>query len=221
MNTNYYIISNAAGTKETGMEYPQVKSMTKGYNLNAPNSVWALHEIRNQKPGFKPNLDSFVLYKKAGLTDTISAGYISGRGLLISGQFKKIIQQFNLTGNIFFPAGVIKDKIKHNYFWMHLVDSDYRKNVVFPKTRFSNWPKLKLKDYRDYLRFDKEEDEFGQLRANFVTLNKKFDRTLDLFMISAFDQNLYASEKLIDAIKKNKITGLEIKDAAKHLAFEK
>lgn len=40
-------------------------------------------------------------------------------------------------------------------------------------------------------------------------------------MISAFDQNLYASEKLIDAIKKNKITGLEINDATKHLAFEK
>ena len=78
-----------------------------------------------------------------------------------------------------------------------------------------------MKDYQDYLRFDKEKDEFGQLRAGFVTLNKKFDRTLDLFMISAFDQNLYASEKLIDAIEKNKITGLEINDATKHLAFDK
>jgi hypothetical protein len=53
-----------------------------------------------------------------------------------------------------------------------------------------------LKDYKDYLRFDKEEDEFGLLRAGFVTLDRKFDKTLDLFMISAFDQNLYASQKL-------------------------
>jgi hypothetical protein len=50
MNSHYYIISNAAGTKETGMEFPQVKSMTKGYDLQAPDSVWALHEVRNENP---------------------------------------------------------------------------------------------------------------------------------------------------------------------------
>lgn len=221
MNTHYYIISNAAGTKETGMEYPQVKSMTKGYDLNAPNSVWALHEVRNTKPKFKPNLDSFILYKKAGLTDTISAGYIGGRGLLVSERFKKLLQKFNLTKHIFFPATVIKDDKANKYFWMHLVDSDYRKNVVFTKTKFSNWPRLKLKDYEDYLRFDKEEDKFGQLRAGRVTLDKKFDKTLDLFMISAFDQNLYASQNLVDAIKEANITGLEIIDSKKKLAFDK
>jgi len=221
MPTHYYIISNAAGTKETGMEFPQVKAMSKGYDLNAPNSVWALHEVRNAKPEFKPNLDSFVLYKKARLTDTISAGYIGGRGLLISERFKKLLQKFNLTKHIFFPATVIKDDSAYKYFWMHLVESDYREYVVFPKTRFSNWPKLKLKDYQDYLKFDKGEDKFGQLRADFVTLNKKFNQTIDLFMISGFDQNLYISQKLITAIKENSITGLEIKDATKKLVFEK
>jgi|JI6StandDraft_1071083.scaffolds.fasta_scaffold211165_2 hypothetical protein len=221
MNSHYHIISNAAGTKETGMEYPQVKSMTKGYDLNAANSVWALHEVRNNKPKFKPNLDGFVLYKKAGLTDAISAGYIGGRGLLVSDRFKKLLQKFNLTNHIFYPATVIKDDKTHKYFWMHLVDSDFRKNVVFSKTKFSNWPKLKLKDYKDYLRFDKEEDEFGLLRAGFVTLDRKFDKTLDLFMISAFDQNLYASQNLINTIKENKITGVEIVDSLKNLTFEK
>ncbi len=203
------------------MEYPQVKSMTKGYDLNAANSVWALHEVRNNKPKFKPNLDGFVLYKKAGLTDAISAGYIGGRGLLVSDRFKKLLQKFNLTNHIFYPATVIKDDKTHKYFWMHLVDSDFRKNVVFSKTKFSNWPKLKLKDYKDYLRFDKEEDEFGLLRAGFVTLDRKFDKTLDLFMISAFDQNLYASQNLINTIKENKITGVEIVDSLKNLTFEK
>ena len=203
------------------MEYPQVKSMTKGYDLNAANSVWALHEVRNNKPKFKPNLDGFVLYKKAGLTDAISAGYIGGRGLLVSDRFKKLLQKFNLTNHIFYPATVIKDDKTHKYFRMHLVDSDFRKNVVFSKTKFSNWPKLKLKDYKDYLRFDKEEDEFGLLRAGFVTLDRKFDKTLDLFMISAFDQNLYASQNLINTIKENKITGVEIVDSLKNLTFEK
>jgi hypothetical protein len=221
MNTHYFIIANAAGTKETGMEYPQVKSMTSGYDLNAPNSVRALREVRNHLPGFKPNLDAFVLYKKAGLTDVISAGYIGGRGLLVSDRFKKILQRFNLTQCIFFPAVVIKDDTRHKYFWLHLVESDYRKNVVFAKTKFSNWPKLTLKSYQDYTRFDREEDEFGLLRAGFVTLDKKFDRRLDLFMISAFDQNLYVSEKLINAIKESSITGLEITNASKQLAFDK
>jgi hypothetical protein len=78
-----------------------------------------------------------------------------------------------------------------------------------------------LKDYKDYLRFDKEEDEFGLLRAGFVTLDRKFDKTLDLFMISAFDQNLYASQNLINTIKENKITGVEIVDSLKNLTFEK
>jgi len=221
MTHHYYIISNAAGTKETGMEYPQVKSMSKGYDLNAPNSVWALHEVRNTKPKFKPNLDSFLLYKKAGLTDTISTGYIGGRGLLVSERFQRLLQNFNLTKHIFFPATVFKEDKVIKYFWMHLVDSDYRTNVIFPKTKFSNWPKLKLKDYQDYLRFNKDEDKFGILRAGKVTLDKFFDTTLDLFMISEFDQNLYASQKLIDAIKENKITGLQIDDAMDILKFEK
>lgn len=66
---------------------------------------------------------------------------------------------------------------------MHLVDSDYRKNVIFTKTKFSNWPKLKLRNYQDYIRFDKEEDKFGLLTASFVLLDKKFNRTLDLFRV--------------------------------------
>ena len=86
------------------MEYPQVKSMTKGYDLDALNSVWALHEVRNTKPKFKPNLDSFVLHKKAALTDTISAGYIGGRRLLVSDRFKRLLQKFNLTKHIFFSC---------------------------------------------------------------------------------------------------------------------
>ncbi len=219
MTTIYYNISNAAGTKETGMEYPQVKSMSKGYDLNASNSVWALHEVRNQKPLFKPNLDSFVLYKNAGLTDVISAGYIGGRGLLISDRFKKLLQKFNLTKHIFFRATVLKEESSHQYFWMHLVESDYRQYVVFSKTKFSNKPRLKLKDYHDYTRYDKEKDQFGILRSDFVTLNKDFDRSLDLFMISAFDQNLYASDRLIERIKDVGITGLQIEEA-KNLAFD-
>ena len=54
-----------------------------------------------------------------------------------------------------------------------------------------------------------------------MTLDKKFDKTLDLFMISAFDQNLYASKSLVDAIKETRITGLEIVDSKKKLAFDK
>jgi hypothetical protein len=103
---------------------------------------------------------------------------------------------------------------------LHLVDSDYRKYVVFSKTKFSNAPRLKLKDYEDYQKYDREKDEFGILMAGFVVLNKRFDKTLDLFMISAFDQNLYASEKLIQKIKDSGITGLAIEDAVKHLQFE-
>jgi hypothetical protein len=73
------------------------------------------------------------------LTDAISAGYIGGRGLLVSDRFKKLLQKFNLTNHIFYPATVIKDDKTHKYFWMHLVDSDFRKNVVFSKTKFSNY----------------------------------------------------------------------------------
>jgi hypothetical protein len=220
METKYFIISNASGTKETGIEYPQVKSMTKGYDLDAPNSVWALYAVRNEKPTFKPNLDSFVLYKKSHLTDVISAGFIGGRGLFVSDRFKKLLQKFNLTNHIFFPATVIKDDQIYKYYWMHLVNSDYRKYVVFSKTKFSNRPRLKLKNYNEYLKYNNEKDPLDFLRAGFVTLNKNFNQTLDLFMISKFDQKLYASDRLIKAIKEARITGLEIKDGEKHIELE-
>ena len=221
MTPQFYIISEAAGTKETGIVYPQVKSMSKGYDLNASNSVWALHEVRNEKPKFKPNLDAFVLSKKAKLSDTISAAFIGGRGLLVSEKFKILLQNFKLTKHIFFPAFVIKDEERHKYYWLHLIDSDYRSYVVFPKTKFSNEPLLLLKDYDDYALFEKEKDKFGLLRTGFVTMNKAFDKTMDLFMVSGFDQNLYASQKLVEKIKEENITGLEILDATKSISFEK
>jgi hypothetical protein len=146
--------------------------------------------------------------------------YIGGRGLFLSDRFKAILSDFNLPNHRFFRSTVIKDNVPYTYYWFHLIQSDYRKNVVFPRTTFSNWRNLRLNNYEDYLEFASKDDKFGQLRAETVTLDKIFDKTLDLFMISAFDQALYISERLKDRIIKENITGIEVKSSDGHLRIE-
>ena len=36
----YFILDFAAGTRETGLEFPQVQEMGKGYDYDANNSVY-------------------------------------------------------------------------------------------------------------------------------------------------------------------------------------
>lgn len=84
----YYVLSNAVGTKETGPEYPQIKAMSKGYDLNTPNSVYALHNIRNEEPTFTPNLNAFVLHIRARFSDAISAGFIGGEACWLANALK-------------------------------------------------------------------------------------------------------------------------------------
>ncbi|MCR6639841.1 MAG: hypothetical protein NVV82_12900 [Sporocytophaga sp.] len=220
MNNTYYIISNSTDSMETGNDFPQIQNVTKEYDPNGPNSVYKLYEHRNLNPPFVPELDSFVVRKRTKITDLQSNAFIGGRGLFLSEKFKSLLSDFNLPKHKFFKSTVIKDDDTHTYYWFHLIESDYRGKVVFEKTKFSNWKDLKLDNYQDYLDFSENEDKYGQLKANKVTLGNTFDKSLDLFMISAFDQNLYISQKLKDKIIEEKLTGIEIKSSEGKLCFE-
>lgn len=139
--------------------------------------------------------------------------------MLISQRFKDLLEDFHLVKHLFFPASVMKGEELHTYYWLHLVDSDFQSHVVFTKTLFANEPDLRLADYTEYLHYTATQDTLGLLRAARVTLNSDFDKTLDLFMISGFDQHLYISNKLYKTIIAHKITGLHIR-AADCLTFE-
>ncbi len=177
MNNSYYIISNSTDSKENGNDFPQIQNVTKGYDPNGPNSVYKLYEHRNLNPPFAPELDSFVVRKRTKLTDLMSNAFIGGRGLFLSEKFKSLLSDFNLPKHKFFKSTVIKDDDTHTYYWFHLIESDYRQKVVFEKTKFSNWKDLNLARYQDYMDFSENEDKYGQLRANKVTLDNTFDKT--------------------------------------------
>jgi hypothetical protein len=212
----YSILIEAAGTKETGSEYPQCQEMMEGYDYNANNSIYRLNECRNKRPFFTPNLDGLKMHSKSKLTDVISCAMLGGMGLFVSNKLKIILERFNLVDHLFFQASLYYKKKQYNdYYWLHLI-SDYRKFVDFSKSKFVigqkgiNPDKLNFKTYAEYNQFEREVDEFGLLRSKNVYLLDKFDCTIDMFMISQFNQNIYVSERLVSCLMEENVTGIEI-----------
>jgi hypothetical protein len=75
------------------------------------------------------------------LTDAISAGYIGGRGLLVSDRFKKLLQKFNLTNHIFIQqqsSRMTKPISIFGCIWLiqisEKMSSSVKQNFQIPKT---------------------------------------------------------------------------------------
>ncbi len=143
IDSKFVILNFASGTKETGPEYPQIQAMRSGYDFGAPDSVYQLAKFQSTLPPFEPNLDHFVLHKKAKATDLLSNG-IDSTGYLVSKLFMELLQQFKLPAHKFFPATIHHyDQILNNYFWFQIIPDN---------TDFVDYPKSTFFIYKNYQR---------------------------------------------------------------------
>ncbi len=60
-----YIIKPSVASSEIGSAFPQVQKMPPGYNFKSYNSVHVLSMSSQSFPNFYPNLDYFIVHKKA------------------------------------------------------------------------------------------------------------------------------------------------------------
>ncbi len=213
---NYFIAKDSSDENVVGTDYPQAYKFIKGYNPRAPQALFSLYEYRNRFPEYIPDLDGIMLSGFAKLTDIVSHGFAH---FIISEKAKFVLEQFKLCPHRFYPLGLYKRKIKHNYFLLFTI-SDYSDFVNYARSTFiecslSNGEKagyVSVTSKEDLL---KKRELIKEQRDNVawtiwgdrIVLSSDFDRELDFFRISRIDSATYISERLKNAMESNGLTG--------------
>lgn len=214
MNTQYYILSPAVGTKETGMAYPAVESYDD-YDFDAPNSV---HKLRSREfPDFTPNI-RFKLTKGAKLCDMMGQASINAHGFLISEKLLSVIKNCNIVSHKFYTATIEVNEVLHSYYWIHFVWNesiqkiDYKSSSFFIRRGLRNIGKIDIESFDD---FNNKNKEMGAV--NFIDYDKivLFDSIIyDIFPIY-HGTEIYISENMMNTLKKENLTGLDINITSK------
>lgn len=202
----YYTLDNRTD-KEVGLIFPQVSCLSQ---MDA-------HRLEyNEFPSFTPKL-VFALDRKTKLTDVLSQAAISAHGLLISEQFKKLLEGFNLMQHKFYAA-TVQTKKGDMLYWMHFADNDLINCIDYKASKFFRTEygyreeDIELVSFADYKTKKKKYAKTGTIQSDFIQLNDNFSRNLDCFILPLFDSHLYISEKVTQAIEVENITGIEIKE---------
>lgn len=208
----YYILKNDLDDKIVGKDYPQVDCLT----MHQAHLITSWH-LFDPKPNLK-----FKLKKRAVLTDTLKDSTIGGgTGFLINSKTKDIFKKFNIMRHQYFDASVETQKAEIlAYFWLHLTEPQLTEELDFKNSIFleKKWATIKgtiqLEFYEHYkeLKAKDTEASFGA-RLDKIALSDNFDRDLDMFTFLPFDNNVYISERLKNAIEENGITGFKIEKA--------
>ena len=210
----YYILKNAAGTKETGSDYPQIADMVGLYDYDVDDSIHKVADYQGVKIPIPINFGVIKMRSKSKFSDIISAAVILGMGLIVSKRVKLILESVKLVDHEFYPLKIQhKGSINEDYFWVHII-SDLRNEIDYSRSTFFSGRSegvrnLTFNSFHDYIKYDKEQDEFGSLRATKLFFHKDWQNDLDLFCISEFDKNIYISQTLLLLLRKNSITGFE------------
>ena len=191
--------------------YPQSEDMIKGYDYDANNSVYELVYNRNKKIDFSPNLDSFLLTKKAKFTDLLSAIPAGGAsGLLISEKFKRLLEVFNIIEHQCFKASVLDNRGNNErYYWMQFISKLCEKiDYGYSKFYRSGGDDYDVLSFEDFLIKKKKLGVDGEIYSKEIALRYNDLKDFDMFYFGYFEFGI--SENLKDTIEKENITGINI-----------
>ncbi|SFF51956.1 hypothetical protein [Thermoflexibacter ruber] len=166
----------------------------------------------------------FEVNYRAKLTDALSP-FESNRAFILSGKFKRLLDECNLATSRFYNASIIYRKQQFDdYYYMHIV-WDFTKYLNYQHSKFEIWQRNFNSVKEGEILFSSKADldakweefraigkeppyEMPFIKYAKVVFNSDFD--LDLFPVWI---DFYISEKLCELIEKNKITGIEITPA--------
>ncbi len=210
----WYSIRTSTDENVTGT-LPQADGMKSGYNIKKNDSVWNVPNLK--MPNFNPDLDYFILEKKATLTDIISVGFISASGFLVTDKVKKILDAFKLPLHKYFSAKVMYQREIHpNYYWLHFLD-DNSKDIDFLKSEFELTHPLPF--FRESSIILKNK-EYNVISANaianptFVLFPLKMKilslNNYDFFLFDFLYPKYIINNLIINELKKRLVTGLDL-----------
>ena len=171
-------------------------------------------------PDFEPEF-IWELEKKAFLTDVVSTSNMPANGFLINQKVKDILSHFNIMEHKIYPATLIVNGDRLEYFWLHFKDCEekYLGGIDYGKSTFSitNLVYRKIQDInlesRDDFWKEKMNLPLKHIRADKISLTNELKKEeKDLFYIAYIHSDYFVSERLLELLKTYKVTGLEIKE---------
>ena len=222
---NYYSISHEFDPKVIGKVEIQIHDMISNDYLEGDNSIYNMPY--KTFPTTAPNLNGLQLSPKAKLTDILGCIFIT-RGLIINKRVKEILDNFNLPKHQFYPIVLHKGKKKMtDFFWFYYIFNienhiDFEKSLFY-ETTVSLRSDLKMPvqiknidDYRYQTQIIKNKPfnrMLGQsrhkLQEEFLVL-KGLETNLDILNTGEFGALQVASERLINTLKAESITGFMV-----------
>ena len=215
MTTNWYTFTTSTELKIVG-DYPQTDGMKLDYDLRKPTSVWNLPNC--SFPDFEPDLDYFLLTKKAKLTDIVSTALINAAGFIVSEKVKNILSEFRLPEHKYFSAKLkYKNQIYSNYYWLHF-GSDNAALIDFNNSTFVRRdPILTFNDDMEELVISNVSDLDNESRKD--TVESIFPTSLqvnnqdgyDFLYFNDFWNNFFIKGTLLEKLLENNCTGCDYK----------
>ena len=213
MTRKYYTINYELNDQITGRDYPQVDCLN--VNEIGKFSSW---ELLSNNPLIK-----FELKKRCKLTDVLSVLELTS-GFLISPKIKELFDKFSLMRHQYFDATVQTKDGVFQYYWLHLSDPDLTKKIDYKNSVFyeTEWTfkkgKIALDSYENYQKLKSKDTaaSFG-VKLEEIAFSNSFDTKLDMFTFLPFNNKIYISEKLKNALVENNIISFKIEEATNFL----
>lgn len=213
---NYYILKEATDSKIIGPTFPQCQEFLKEYNNNYENnnSFFYFAHFKGLEIDFLPDSTSFFLKEKVKLTDLMSCYLGPGNDKLVSNSLYHIITHFNSSPLQVFDCILNKKNERFsNYNWLHFIYDleklvDFRQSVFHHPDSILKKRSKDIRNYNDYMEFDRELDTFGLLSAKKTVVNCS---PLDFFTVGHLNQKCYVSENLKNDLKY--MSGIEFEKA--------
>jgi hypothetical protein len=139
----------------------------------------------------------------------------------ISARFKSLLRSFNLGNHKFYPAKVLFNGAKHEYFILQLLYDDHHDYIDFEKTLFNNRDsggdledrQLEIRRFNSLLEVEEFADQNWESLVNWnyekIVVSPKF-RDIDL--ITFYKLGDLVSERLRDAIISKGLTGIRFQE---------
>lgn len=211
-----YYIANLTVDKKIIGKYPQIPCVIDGYDETLPNSMTKIK--RNEFPDFIPDL-RYEVQKNSKITDNLDMAYTDTMGFLVSQKLLDILLKFNIISHRIYEAHVLHKGKWYPYFLLHILPLEDFSGIDFDNSIFFKEqivPRKRIYEVKFH-----DEDSFKALRDNFqdkdhwikadkITLTKNFrNKNIDVFYLKFGLTRVLFSERLVDELKKNKITGFE------------
>ena len=202
----YYILSESTDTDIIGY-YPQT-------DVSEDSEFFSVFiDFQTRIEEFPEHIPKYIiiLNKKAYPTDFIERVSVP-YGLVVNNKIKSLITLYSLPNHKFYDTEVIYKKSKLNYYWFHFYD-DIFQYIDMEKSKFI----LKWRDViqefcftsKDFFK-SKKKKTFEDFETELIIKEVYLLNSFPQYDIFHFEGRNIISEKLLNALIENDITGYEV-----------